>query len=142
MYQGSEVTLRDLRTEGQTSEYKKSTIVIPYGAGIKYNVGGKWTLGAELGYRYTRTDFLDDVSGYYAPASALPTPLSVVLADQLRRANRHLPWRSRFTTRRSAYKGHLHVLRFYHLLHFRNCKSATTRNNSPFVLLTLLQYHS
>jgi len=82
MYQGSKVTLRDLRTEGQTSEYKKSTIVIPYGAGIKYNVGGKWTLGAELGYRYTRTDFLDDVSGYYAPASALPTPLSVVLADR------------------------------------------------------------
>ncbi|MBD1365205.1 outer membrane beta-barrel protein [Mucilaginibacter sp. ZT4R22] len=82
IYNGTEISLRALRTEGQASEYKTSTIVIPYGAGIKYNIGGKWTVAAELGYRYTRSDFLDDVSGLYAPHSQLPSPLSVALADR------------------------------------------------------------
>jgi opacity protein-like surface antigen len=82
MYNGNEVSLRELRTEGQPAQYKKSNIVIPYGAGIKYNIGGKWTVGAELGYRYTRTDFLDDVSGLYAPHGSLPGPVSVALADR------------------------------------------------------------
>ncbi|RFZ85663.1 hypothetical protein DYU05_08725 [Mucilaginibacter terrenus] len=82
MYGGSEVSLRSLRTEGQESEYRKNTMVIPYGAGFKYNIGGKWTLAAEVGYRYTRTDFLDDVSGLYADKSKLPNSTSVVLSDR------------------------------------------------------------
>ena len=43
---------------------------IPYGAGVKYNIFGKFTLGAELGYRNPNTNYLDDVSGVY-PAKAL-----------------------------------------------------------------------
>lgn len=82
IYNGNEVALRALRTEGQASEYKSSTIVIPYGAGIKYNIGGKWTVAAEVGYRYTRTDYLDDVSGVYAFHGQLPGPLSLALADR------------------------------------------------------------
>ncbi|TFF33395.1 type IX secretion system protein PorG [Mucilaginibacter psychrotolerans] len=83
VYKGSDVELRALRTEGQTAEYGKSTIVIPYGAGFKYNFSGKWTVAAELGYRYTHTDFLDDVSGYYAPHNQLPPgQLSLALADR------------------------------------------------------------
>jgi hypothetical protein len=82
MYNGNEIELRTLRTEGQTSAYKASTIVIPYGAGIKYNIGGKWTAALEAGYRYTHTDYLDDVSGVYASPGQLPTALSVALADR------------------------------------------------------------
>lgn len=82
IYNGEEISLRNLRTEGQTSTYALNTVVIPYGAGIKYNFTGKWTIGAELGYRYTFTDYLDDVSGVYASPGLLPNPLSVALADR------------------------------------------------------------
>nr|WP_294946026.1 DUF6089 family protein [uncultured Mucilaginibacter sp.] len=82
MYNGTEISLRSLRTEAQTAEYKTNTIVVPYGAGFKYNFSGKWTVAAEVGYRYTRTDFLDDVSGVYAAPGQLPGPLSVALADR------------------------------------------------------------
>jgi opacity protein-like surface antigen len=66
MYNGDLISLRHLRTEGQATQYSKNTIVLPFGAGIKYNISGKWTLAADIGYRITRTDFLDDVSGSYA----------------------------------------------------------------------------
>ncbi|WP_069657861.1 type IX secretion system protein PorG [Arcticibacter eurypsychrophilus] len=62
-YQGEIVTLNGLKTEG--TFYRKYTIAVPYGTGIKYNIVGNWTLGAELGYRTTFTDHLDDVSGNY-----------------------------------------------------------------------------
>jgi hypothetical protein len=59
--------LPELRTEGQASAYKQLVLTIPYGAGVKYNFSGKWTLGAELGYRTAYTDYLDDVSRTYQP---------------------------------------------------------------------------
>ncbi|RFZ90496.1 hypothetical protein D0C36_22190 [Mucilaginibacter conchicola] len=81
IYNYREVSLRNLKTEG--TAYGTRTVVVPFGAGFKYNIGGKWTLGAELGYRYTNTDFLDDVSGVY---KAFPTPnsASARLADRSR----------------------------------------------------------
>ncbi len=36
---------------------------IPFGAGFKYNLRGQWTIGVEVGYRQTFTDYLDAVSG-------------------------------------------------------------------------------
>ncbi|RYZ96544.1 MAG: hypothetical protein EOP47_23655 [Sphingobacteriaceae bacterium] len=82
IFEGQNVGLRDHRTEGQTNKYPKSIIAIPYGAGIKYNVGGKWTLIGDLGYRYTNTDYLDDVSGAYPGKSVLPNDLSKLLSDR------------------------------------------------------------
>ena len=81
-FNGRLIYLRWLRTEGQEKEYSKYAIVIPYGAGIKYNISGKWTIGADIGYRYTNTDFLDDVSGVYAEKSKLPYGPSTFLADR------------------------------------------------------------
>ena len=82
-YNGQKVSLRYLRTEGQASEYKQNTIVIPFGAGFKYNLFGKCTVAAELGYRYTFTDYLDDVSGVYADRTKLTAnELSPILADR------------------------------------------------------------
>lgn len=81
-YQGERVELRPLRTEAQDAEYK-GTIVIPYGAGFKYNFSGKWTVGAELGYRFTFTDYLDDISGFYPDKNRLNANiLSPVLSDR------------------------------------------------------------
>jgi len=79
---GQVISLRNLRTEGQPNPYRKNTVVIPYGVGIKYNFNSKWTAAADIGYRYTFTDYLDDVSGVYANPNNLPSNLSRALADR------------------------------------------------------------
>jgi opacity protein-like surface antigen len=81
VYNQQTVGLRDLKTEGQSKAYSKYAIVIPYGAGIKYNFSGKWTVGADVGYRYTNTDYLDDVSGVYADKTKL-TGVARALSDR------------------------------------------------------------
>ncbi len=81
------VELRSWRTEGQLpgETYRPYALAIPYGVGIKYNIAGNWNLAGEVGYRTAFTDYLDDVSGYYAlpvgfAAEELPTALR--LADR------------------------------------------------------------
>jgi len=66
--------LRDIGTEGQGSplypnlqKYGTTAISIPFGVGVKYSLNPKLNVFAELTYRFTNTDFLDDVSGVYAP---------------------------------------------------------------------------
>jgi hypothetical protein len=91
VYQGREYELSMFATEGQeiTNAYKKTALTVPFGAGFKYNFTGKWTLGAELGYRTAYTDYLDDVSGKYAATSDLissnesaSTSLRLALSDR------------------------------------------------------------
>jgi len=65
VYQGQKYDLSTMATEGQKKPYATTAFSIPYGAGIKYNITGKFTLGFELGYRNPNTDYLDDVSGNY-----------------------------------------------------------------------------
>jgi OmpA-OmpF porin, OOP family len=38
---------------------KKAALVLPFGIGLKYNVAERWTIGAEMGYRYAFSDYLD-----------------------------------------------------------------------------------
>lgn len=73
-YQGQKVYLRQLGTEGQGSaavpgkkEYGTMAVCFPIGAGLKYNVSRRINVGVEAVYRFTTTDYLDDVSGTYAP---------------------------------------------------------------------------
>jgi len=65
VYQGKTYSLRKYATEGEKKAYPTSAIGFPYGAGIKYNILGKWTIAADIGYRNPNTDYLDDVSGSY-----------------------------------------------------------------------------
>jgi len=81
IYQGQKYDLRSLQTEGQKKPYPSTAIAIPYGAGIKYNISGALTLGAEIGYRNPNTDYLDDVSRYYANMSNAPA-IAKTLADR------------------------------------------------------------
>jgi len=81
IYNGSRVSLRGQRTEGEAKSYSKFAFSIPYGVGIKYNVFSSFTLGANIGYRNPNTDYLDDVSGVYPVKSQL-TPLSRALSDR------------------------------------------------------------
>jgi hypothetical protein len=80
-FHGNEVSLRHLRTEGQLKAYGNNTVVIPYGLGIKYNLSGKFTVMADMGYRYAFTDYLDDVSGVYPDKSKL-SQISALLSDR------------------------------------------------------------
>lgn len=65
--------LQPLGTEGQgltkypdLKRYNLNSFAFPLGGGVKFHVGDYLTLGLELGMRKTLTDYLDDVSGFYA----------------------------------------------------------------------------
>jgi len=47
----------------KTSDYKTSSLVLPYGVGIKYQIRRPWNIGLEYGTRKTYTDFLDNLGG-------------------------------------------------------------------------------
>jgi len=67
-YQGDWVKLRPLKTEGV--EYKSISVAFPIGMGLKYAIDKQWSIGLEIGLRYTMTDYLDDVSTEYTDKSA------------------------------------------------------------------------
>jgi Domain of unknown function (DUF6089) len=76
---GEKYFLRPLGTEGQGSAaypnlkpYSALAVVLPLGFGIKYNINHKYNAFAEICYRFTTTDYLDDVSGLYAGTDAFP----------------------------------------------------------------------
>lgn len=69
-FQGQDIDLQSLGTEGQGIEgrpapYKTLDLAIPFGIGVKYAINDTWTLGLELGFRKTFTDYIDDVSQTY-----------------------------------------------------------------------------
>jgi len=80
-YQGVKYDLRAYGTEGEKKPYSTVAISIPYGAGVKYNIVGKWTIAADIGYRNPNTDYLDDVSGVYATPSS-NAAVAKALADR------------------------------------------------------------
>lgn len=71
------IFLQPLGTEGQGiagygKPYKLTQLAIPFGGGVKYALTDNLHLGLELGFRKLFTDYLDDVSSYYAdPADLL-----------------------------------------------------------------------
>ncbi len=78
---GEKYYLRQLGTEGQGSAqypdllpYNPIALSIPFTVGAKYALNGRTNVFAELSYRFTNTDYLDDVSGLYAPDAFPPLP--------------------------------------------------------------------
>ncbi len=75
---GERVYLRGLGTEGQNipiypdrKEYKSNNIAFPLGGGLKLFLGKALMITTELGFRYTQTDYLDDVSKSYVNMDTL-----------------------------------------------------------------------
>lgn len=69
---GSWIKLRELKTEGVT--YSPYQVAIPFGLGFRYKLAKNWDLAFEVGWRFTFTDYLDDVSrGYGDPAQMSET---------------------------------------------------------------------
>ena len=69
-YKNQYVSLRPLTTEGQglkpnTKPYSVVDITFPVGGGLRYGFGFGSSFYAEMGYRVTNTDYIDDVSTSY-----------------------------------------------------------------------------
>lgn len=76
---GEKYFLRPLGTEGQNSSafpdrraYGSMALAIPFGVGVKYSLTPTVNVGFEIAYRFTNTDYLDDVSTTYAGPDAFP----------------------------------------------------------------------
>lgn len=73
---GQRVYLKPLSTEGQgltgyPKPYSLTQAAIPFGGGVKYALNNDLRIGLEFGLRKLFTDYLDDVSGFYASESDL-----------------------------------------------------------------------
>ncbi|MCI0751170.1 MAG: DUF6089 family protein [Flammeovirgaceae bacterium] len=66
---GEWVNLKDYGTEGQNiglgHKYKLIQISIPFGLGVRFRINEVMDFSSEIGFRYTFTDYLDDVGGNY-----------------------------------------------------------------------------
>jgi hypothetical protein len=73
---GKTYHLRDYHTEGQglpgyKKEYRLTALTGILGFGTRYQINPGFFMGIELGYRFTNTDYMDDVSGNYADPTDL-----------------------------------------------------------------------
>lgn len=73
---GEWYNLRDMHTEGQglpdgPAAYSNFGICIPFGINAHVVFDRKYSIGLELNYRKTFTDYLDDVSGVYYDNAAI-----------------------------------------------------------------------
>ncbi|MFI5172590.1 MAG: DUF6089 family protein, partial [Chitinophagales bacterium] len=73
LYDGKWVNLQELGTEGQglpeypdRHKYSKIAVCFPLGGGFRVLTYNNWVLGFEMACRFTTTDYIDDVSTYYA----------------------------------------------------------------------------
>jgi opacity protein-like surface antigen len=70
-------------TEGQSKPYDQNAFSFPLGMGVKYNFYRNFNIGFEVAYRFTNTDYLDDVSTTYAgPAMFTPGTPGYILQDR------------------------------------------------------------
>ncbi len=84
--------LQPLGTEGQgltkypdLKRYNLNAFAFPLGGGVKFHIGDYLTMGLEFGMRKTLTDYMDDVSGYYAENDLIKAqygPTAGKLADR------------------------------------------------------------
>ncbi|MEY3541476.1 MAG: hypothetical protein RLZZ204_288 [Bacteroidota bacterium] len=70
-------------TEGQATQYAQNAFSFPVGMGVKYNFYRNLNIGFEVAYRFTNTDYIDDVSTTYAGANMFtPGTPGYILQDR------------------------------------------------------------
>lgn len=89
---GNYVDLQPLGTEGQHSNlastdvnygiqpYSLFQMAIPFGLGARFRLNDVMDLSADVGFRYTFTDYLDDVSANYVDLAKLNSPLAQAMS--------------------------------------------------------------
>jgi len=76
IYNKEKVYLQPLGTEGQNllgkdNRYSRMSVSIPFGIGYKYKISSKMYISFEIGFRYSFSDYIDDVSGSYPDLNLL-----------------------------------------------------------------------
>ena len=83
LYQGSWVALQPYKTEGVT--YSRWGFCVPVGLGFYVTLNKRrraHRIGLEINWRYTNTDYLDDISTVYKSPADLPSATSVALSNR------------------------------------------------------------
>lgn len=80
-YNGAYVALQPLCTEGQKTPYSTNTFIMPSGFGLRIGLSKQIRLGIEASYVKTFSDYLDDVSTFYADPSTLSNPAAAYLSN-------------------------------------------------------------
>jgi len=93
------IKLRDMSTEGQglpqypdRKVYPLVNAMFPFGGGIKCFVGNTLMISAEVGLRYTTTDYMDDVSRSYVSMDTLLAYKGQKAVDMSYRGNVQQNW--------------------------------------------------
>ncbi len=96
---GEKVFLKPLSTEGEglgmypdRKHYSLLNMAFPFGGGLKFFMGKRMMLCAEVGYRYTNADYIDDVSKSYVDLSVLQANKSQLAKDMSFRGNSVPVW--------------------------------------------------
>ncbi|PSK94777.1 hypothetical protein B0I18_101937 [Taibaiella chishuiensis] len=96
---GNKIILRDMSTEGQglpqypdRKVYPLVNAMFPFGGGIKCFIGNTVMLSAEVGLRYTTTDYLDDVSRSYVSMDTLLAYKGQKAVDMSYKGNMERNW--------------------------------------------------
>jgi len=96
---GDRVFLRPLSTEGEglpmypdRKQYSLVNAAFPFGGGFKFFIGKTIMLTTELGFRYTNTDYLDDVSKSYVNLDTLAAHKGKLAAQMSYRGNKLATW--------------------------------------------------
>ena len=83
LYQGSWIELQPYKTEGVS--YSRWGYCVPVGLGFYVTLNKRrraHRIGLEINWRYTNTDYLDDISTTYKSPSELPSSTSVALSNR------------------------------------------------------------
>jgi hypothetical protein len=77
------IDLAPLETEGKS--YSTTSIIVPFGMGVKWRINRNFALESSIGFRKTYTDYLDDVSEKYADVAEQQKtkgPVAAILTDR------------------------------------------------------------
>ena len=96
---GNKVFLKPLSTEGEglsmypdRRPYSLVNMAFPFGGGLKFFMGKRMVLCLEMGYRYTNTDYLDDVSKSYVNLNVLQANRGALASQMSYRGNTASGW--------------------------------------------------
>jgi hypothetical protein len=119
-YNGEEVQLRRLGTEGQGLNGKKRYSLlqpaVPLGFGIKIKSGRSMLVGVEVGFRKTWTDYLDDVKGEYPDYNVMLEEKGILAASL---SHRYKETEGNYTTQADKMRGDPHLNDWYFFMNLR-----------------------
>lgn len=96
---GNKTFLRPLSTEGQglslypdRKPYSLVNAAFPFGGGMKFFIGRTLVVTPEIGFRYTNSDYIDDVSKSYVDLDSLAKYKGILAHDMSYRGNTVPEW--------------------------------------------------